>query len=414
MKRPAIYLIIVTITLLACLPLRAVAKENTSRAELPAPKLAELDTAILRGVDYLLTHQHPNGCFGSFRSGRPVNVLAPVPGTHYAMRAAVTSLAISSLSELLLLDAKKPFLKAKKRKQVVQCVQNAEKWLIKNLPDVKRCSVTVLYNNWAHAYSLEAITRLTRLHKKDLLPDAASDSISQLKKLAEGQVDRLGRYQDISGGWSYYDFKFPTQQPTGLPTPFLTATVLVALSEMEEIDVKVSKAMVKKAFLSLERTRLGDNSYLYSEDHKYAPRHEINRPAGSLGRTQAGNLAFRLWDVSKESALITDKVVDQWLNRFTHRIDWLDMGRKRPIPHESWCKIAGYFYYYGCYYAGRCAMLLPPKDRLRHLNNLSAALLGIQEKDGSWWDFPLYSYHKEYGTAMALESLIFARDERTE
>ena len=32
-------------------------------------------------------------------------------------------------------------------------------------------------------------------------------------------------------------------------------------------------------------------------------------------------------------------------------------------------------------------------------------LLGLQEKDGSWWDYPLYNYHQQYGTAFALMSL---------
>ena len=29
----------------------------------------------------------------------------------------------------------------------------------------------------------------------------------------------------------------------------------------------------------------------------------------------------------------------------------------------------------------------------------------LQEKDGSWWDFPFYDYHQQYGTAMALMTL---------
>jgi hypothetical protein len=28
-----------------------------------------------------------------------------------------------------------------------------------------------------------------------------------------------------------------------------------------------------------------------------------------------------------------------------------------------------------------------------------------QEKDGSWFDFPFYAYHKAYGTAFAIMSL---------
>jgi hypothetical protein len=37
------------------------------------------------------------------------------------------------------------------------------------------------------------------------------------------------------------------------------------------------------------------------------------------------------------------------------------------------------------------------------------AFTSNQEKDGSWWDFPLYDYHQQYGTAFALLSLARCR-----
>ncbi len=85
---------------------------------------------------------------------------------------------------------------------------------------------------------------------------------------------------------------------------------------------------------------------------------EINRPSGSLGRSQACNLAMRLWG----DQLVTDEVVKTWLDRLVVRNGWLDMGRKRPIPHESWCQVAGYFFYYGHYYAALCIELLPATE----------------------------------------------------
>ena len=36
---------------------------------------------------------------------------------------------------------------------------------------------------------------------------------------------------------------------------------------------------------------------------------------------------------------------------------------------------------------------------------LATLMLDRQEKDGSWWDYPLYDYHQPYGTAFALMSL---------
>ena len=62
-------------------------------------------------------------------------------------------------------------------------------------------------------------------------------------------------------------------------------------------------------------------------------------------------------------ARITDAVLTTWLNRLAARNGWLSIGRKRPKPHESWFAVAGYFYYYGHYYAGLCVEMLPAAAR---------------------------------------------------
>jgi hypothetical protein len=135
--------------------------------------------------------------------------------------------------------------------------------------------------------------------------------------------------------------------------------------------------------------------------------HPINRPGGSLGRSQCCNLALRQWGDGK----VTDAVLATWLDRLFARNLWLDMGRKRPIPHESHFAIAGYFFYFGHYYAALCIEELKPEARPFYQDHLAAVLLPLQEKDGSWWDFPLYNYHQQYGTAFALMSLTRCRRE---
>ena len=132
---------------------------------------------------------------------------------------------------------------------------------------------------------------------------------------------------------------------------------------------------------------------------------EINRPGGSLGRSQSCNLALRLWGDDS----ITDQVLTVWLDRLFARNLWLDIGRKRPIPHESHFLVAGYFFYYGHYYAAQCIEQLPPEARNEHQTQLATILLHLQERDGSWWDFPFYDYHQPYGTAMAVMSLVRCR-----
>ena len=215
------------------------------------------------------------------------------------------------------------------------------------------------------------------------------------------QVEMMGKYESIDGGWGYYDFRAQTKQPSGSSISFVNATGLVALKEAERSGVKVPNKMINRAIEAIKRQRLPDHSYLYGEYLKYRPRRGINRPAGSLGRSHACNYALEIW--GDES--VTPEIHKLCLDRLIKRNGWLDMGRKRPIPHESWFAVAGYFFYYGHLYASFCVESLPEEEQAKFQKQLSKILLPLQEKDGSWWDYPLYNYHQQYGTAMALMSL---------
>ena len=80
------------------------------------------------------------------------------------------------------------------------------------------------------------------------------------------------------------------------------------------------------------------------------------------------------------------------------------------MPHEGAFRIAGYFYYYGIYYFTESVRLLPKEKHAAYAKRLAAILLERQEKDGSWWDYPLYDYHQPYGTGYALMALAWCRD----
>lgn len=147
--------------------------------------------------------------------------------------------------------------------------------------------------------------------------------------------------------------------------------------------------------------RKPDSSYLYSQNFQYFPQHRANQPAGSLGRTQACNYGLSRWQVDA----VTPAEHKAQLTRFLDRNGWLDIGRKRPIPHEAWFSVAGYYFYFGHYYAALNAGYLVEKDRNPVYDALVEIMLKHQESDGSWWDFPVYNYHKFYGTAFALMTL---------
>lgn len=350
------------------------------------PTTAEIDRSIRRGVEYLLKSQHKDGSWGSANSSRPpfAEVNAPIPGAHQGFKAAVTAMCIEALLET---GGNDP--------EVVKAIDRGEEYLFKNLPHVRRPTPREMYNVWAHGYSVQSLLKML-----DRKPEDKARQ-EKIKELIKQQIDMLRRYEVVSGGWAYYEFGAQTQPPSWVSMSFCTCALLSALHDARERGFDVPQPMIDKAIESVLRQRKSDFSVLYAETHVFKPMKEVNRPMGSLGRSQAANFAMRIWG----DKLVTDDVIKTWLDRLFARQMWLEIGRKRPVPHEAWAKVAGYFYYFGHYYAARCIDLLPEKDRPHFQEHLAHIIIPLQEKDGSWWDFPLYDYHQAYGTAFALMTL---------
>jgi hypothetical protein len=352
----------------------------------PPPPLppAQLDAALKRGVVFLLKDQNKDGSWGTAERTKELNIYAPVPGAHHAFRTAVTALCVSALIEV---QDNSPALH--------RAIERGEAYLMAELPRVRRANATALYNVWTHAYGIQALVRMHRRLPTD------KERQRKIEELIRGQYDRLTRYESVEGGWGYYDFDAGTQRPAASSTSFVNAAVLVAFREAQDIGVPPPPKVTRRAIQATEMQCLPDFSYLYGTYLKYQPRMPINRPGGSVGRSQACNLALRLWGDKR----IADHVFKEWLDRLIVRNGWLDLGRKRPIPHESFFQVAGYFFYFGHYYATLCVEQLRPEERPFYQDHLGHILLHLQEQDGSWWDYPLYNYHQQYGTAFALMSL---------
>ncbi len=362
-----------------------------ARVEAQSPSIKKLDQSLRAGVDFLIENQNSDGSWGTPKRTKGLNIFAPVPGAHHAFRAGTTGLCIASLVELSQLKDREA--------QIEKALRKSEEWLQNELPKLRRATPQAIYNVWGHAYCIQALTRLIELRSKD------HKKVEVFKDLIRGQVDRLSRYELVNGGWGYYDFDFGTQKPAGSPTCFTTATVLIALKEAQEVGIEIPKRLVRRAVTSIKRQRKPDFSYVYGEYLLSRPMRLVNRHGGSLGRTQACNAALRAWGDTK----ITDKVQQVCVKRLLDRDLWLDIGRKRPIPHESWFQVAGYFYYYGFYYGAYTLKQIDPKLRKPLGDRLAKTILKLQEKDGSWWDYPLYSYHQPYGTGYALMILTECR-----
>ena len=349
-----------------------------------APSKAEIQSAIDRGIQFLIEDQNENGSWGSPTKTKGLNIYAPVPGAHHAFRAGTTSLSLAALLEVAGDDPK-----------ANEAIERGEKWLYEHITSLRRATGDAIYNVWGHAYSIQALVRLHSRHEGD---ESEQEKIAELIR---GQFEKLQRYESVDGGWGYYDFRYQSNQPTASSISFVNGTVLIAFAEARDIGIEPPERMVKRAIAALNRQKLPDFSYLYGEYLKTRPAREINRPGGSLGRSQCCNSALRAWG----DETITDEVTASWLVRLYQRNGWLDIGRKRPVPHESWMQVAGYFYYYGHYYAGISLAQLPESEQPKYAPYLAKLMLDRQEKNGCWWDYPLYDYHRCYGTAFALMTL---------
>jgi len=353
--------------------------------EVPAISAEAIEKSLTRGVDYLLQKQNKDGSWGGPRRTKGLNIYAPVPEAHLAFRSGATSLALAGV-----LDS------GDRRPETLRSIDRAEHWFLNTLPKLRHVDPTTTYNVWGHAYGLRAISALHDFRKDDPAKQ------SQLKNLANLQVQMLIKTEDINGGWGYLDFDNHTAHFSGIPTSFTTATVLLALKEAhEQMAITMPEKEIKRALASIEKQRTPDWSFVYSFNHQYRPRITINRPAGSLGRSQVCMAAMRKFGDER----VTDDLLAYWLQRLCLREGWFDIGRKRPVPHETHFSISGYFYYYGFYYATECLEMLPTEKQKIFVPHLAEHILSKQERDGSWWDYPLYDYHQPYGTGYALTTL---------
>ena len=354
--------------------------------------LAAVDAAMAKGVDFLVGKQNADGSFGSARHTKELNIYAPLPGAHDGYLIGTSGLAIAGLVDSH--DA---------RPEVKAAIERAEKWAFKKFPELRRADMTTTYNVWGHAYGLRAISRLYQ----SAVGDAARQSA--LKALAQQQVDLANRYEYLNGGWGYLHVfeELHTQKPSGITTSFTTASLLLAMHEAREtMGVTLDEKVVASSLESIRRQQFPDFTYAYSHSHRLAPQFEINRRNGSLGRSQACNATLRAFGDPR----ITGEVLTTWADNFIEFEHWLDFGRKKPVPHESTFKIAGYFYYYGIYYFTVSAQNLPKEKQRELATSLARIILTRQEKDGCWWDYPLYDYGQSYGTGYALLALKWCRE----
>jgi len=363
---------------------RAGAPSTQPATESAEARRARINQAIQRGVDFLVESQQPDGSWGTGRVTRGFEVYSMVPGSMDAFRVGTSALAVMALREA----GHTPQAKEAHSRGVVYLSRYGQ---------ARRDDSSLIYNTWAHTYALQALAIEIR-HSDGALKE-------ELTAAAQWHLERLGRYETYMGGWNYYDFDAGTATPSMDPTSFGTAAGLVALWEAKQAGLNVPEKLITRAINRTFDMRLPNGAYLYGYDGRYYPRAAHNLPRGSVGRTQSCNFALALWGHPK----IREKQILDGFELFEKEHDFLQMGRQRPLPHDSWYATAPYYYYFGHYYAARLVEHLPLAHRAKNAQVVAEGVLKYQESDGSWWDFPMWDYHKPYGTAFAVMTLLRCR-----
>jgi hypothetical protein len=362
---------------------QAVTAQDAPNLAVSTPPAAEVTVqrAVEEGVEFLVSHQNDDGSFGHYTSGRPWEIMADVPGSHYAFKAATTALCWMGLRDL-----------ERRTPESEEAARRALAWLVENVR-VKRANGVEMYNVWSHGYGLRALAQALQTEAPGADPQA-------IRATAESLVKALAIYQVPDGGWGYYDFNAQTYRPSGTSMSFTTATILIALHEAREAGLDVPPSMIEQAVKSVRICRKADGSYIYGWYLRYRPLMGVNQPKGSSLRTPACNLALRLFDAD-----ITDDDLRTGLEHIVGHTRFGIAGVRRPIPHESWYQVSGYFYLYGHQYAALCLEHLSAEDEDRFWPPLVRAILKTRQPDGSFWDYPMYGFHKFYGTGYALMAL---------
>jgi hypothetical protein len=216
-------------------------------------------------------------------------------------------------------------------------------------------------------------------------------------------VQWLAKNQEPTGGFGYYDDPPFTQRPKW-GTSFSTASVLPALGFAMQLGWLDDAATRDRAAHYLRQCRLPNGAVSY--DLTPIPRvrggEHINNVKGSLGRIQASNWALRM----AGDASITDAVIRTGLEQFFEHHRFLAIARMRPIPHEAYYQNAGYFFYFGHYYAALAIELLPAAEREPFRVKLREKIVETQRADGTYCDFLGSSYMVTASTAFATLALL--------
>ncbi|MFH0944736.1 MAG: prenyltransferase/squalene oxidase repeat-containing protein [Planctomycetota bacterium] len=334
-------------------------------------------------LDFLVRSQNPDGSFAS-------GAIEGVIDINYSVAAFYDwQLASHALVLLALLESPQSDDRA-------AALEKALDWFL----ETRRPRRGSDWDNdtiWAALYGTVVAVRL---HDDSRFVD--DPRRERLKARALEFLEILILNQVPTGGWGYYDDPPYSRRPKW-GTSFSTALVLPTLERAEQLGWLDDPRVRQRAVAYVRRCRLPNGAYEY--DLNPIPRapagEHINKVKGSLGRIQVCNWAlFRSGDER-----VTLETIRTGLGLFFEHHRFLDIARMRPVPHEAYYRNAGYFYYFGHYYAALAINELPEGEREAWHARLRPEILKTQRSNGSMCDFLGQRYMVVADTALGVLTL---------
>jgi hypothetical protein len=354
--------------------------EDLSAAQSRVAAQAGIDKALA----WLVATQNHDGSWGSQSCETTLEMVFSIE-THYAWCVAAHGLGTMML------------LRAPETPERRQALDKAVRWLCD-------CRMTLRGSNWDNdavwgwLYGAVATVDVARDPRF-----SAPEWKSRVEHRGRQFVGWLARNQEPLGGFGYYDDPPFTRRPKW-GTSFSTALVVPTLGFAEDLGWLEDQAVRERAMTYVRRCRLPNGAYEY--DLNPVPRatggEHINDVKGSLGRIQVCNWALRTGGEER----LTDAMIRTGLEQFFEHHRFLHVARMRPIPHEAYYANAGYFFFFGHYYAALAIELLPLAEREPFRRQLREKVLATQRPDGSYCDFLGSSYMLTSSTAFATLALL--------
>lgn len=358
----------------------------------PLPTRADAERALRSGQDWLLANQNQDGSWGSWAAPGPYDGFWSNLETHRSWQVATTALGCMALMDAGLGEAEAAAVDLGLDFLALQA-------------DVKRPSDWDTDNVWAYAYGLAGLSQAAA-HPRYRAP-AQKRRAREIEMMGLRMILRLAEYQTPSGGWAYYDEEVKTNPPMWA-TSFTTAVAVIGMLQAEELGWPVERKRIAAALNVIEHCRLPTGAYTYNVEAIPSARRleDIDQVKGSLSRIQSCNLALYLGSRAGYRTVINSTAqLEEGLVPFFRDHRFLDVARGRPIPHEAYYLNAGYFYFFGHYYAGWIVDQLPAGQRAKWAPQLWQHVLKTQARDGSSIDYFMNSFGRPYGTAYAVSAL---------